>query len=210
MGDQEELLTFILASASPTRQRLLANAGIAFDVDPAEIDERAAEKPLADAGATADDLALALAMVKAAEVSARHPGTYVLGADQILEMDGKRLNKPADIDAARRQLLAMSGRSHRLITAAAVARDGEQVWSHVESVIMTMRQLTPAEVGRYLAVVGEKALSSVGAYQIEGRGIQLFEKIDGDFFAVLGLPLLPFLTFLRSVGTSDRGNGDAR
>lgn len=210
MGDQKELLTFILASASPTRQRLLANAGIAFDVDPAEIDERAAEKPLADAGATADDLALALAMVKAAEVSARHPGTYVLGADQILEMDGKRLNKPADIDAARRQLLAMSGRSHRLITAAAVARDGEQVWSHVESVIMTMRQLTPAEVGRYLAVVGEKALSSVGAYQIEGRGIQLFEKIDGDFFAVLGLPLLPFLAFLRSVGTSDTGNGDAR
>ncbi len=203
-------LTFILASASPTRRRVLENAGLIFQVDPAEIDERAAEKPLADAGAGADDLALALAMVKAAEVSERHPGQYVLGADQILDMDGERLNKPADMDAARRQLLAMSGRSHRLITAAAVARDGEQIWSHVDTVTMTMRDLTPAEVGRYLAAVGEPALSSVGAYQIEGRGIQLFEKIDGDFFTVLGLPILPFLAFLRSVDTPERGNGDAR
>lgn len=203
-------MTFILASASPARQRLLANAGLEFDVDPAAIDERAAEKPLADAGAGPDDLALALAMVKAARVSLRHPDRYILGADQILDLDGQRLNKPADMDAARRQLLALSGRSHRLVTAAAVVRNGDQVWSQVESVTMTMRKLAPVEVGRYLASVGKTALTSVGAYQVEGRGIQLFDRIDGDFFAILGLPLLPFLAFLRTVAPLATGNGDGR
>ncbi len=169
---------FILASASPARRMVLKNAGLQFETDPADIDERAAEQPLADAGTSPEDLALALAMVKADTVSHRHPGTLTVGADQILDLDGKRLNKP-------------------------VARDGESLWSHMETVSLTMRDLTPAEIGQYLASVGDIALSSVGAYQIEGPGIQLFDRIDGDYFAILGFPLLPFLTWMRQ-------NGEAR
>ena len=196
---------FILASASPTRRTLLDNAGLVFEVDPADIDERAAEKPLLDAGTAPDDLAIALAMIKADDVSRRHAGMMVVGADQTLELDGERFNKPQDMEAARRQLLAMRGRTHRLHAALAVARDGESLWSHVETVSLTMRDLSPPEIGHYLADVGEAALSSVGAYQIEGRGIQLFDRIDGDFFAILGFPLLPFLTFLRA---SETATGD--
>jgi len=192
-------MSFILASASPARRTLLANAGLDFETDPADIDERAAEQPLIESGTAADDLALALAMVKAGHVSMRHPGRLVVGADQTLEFDGERLNKPPDMDTARRQLLAMRGRSHHLHSAIAVARDGESLWSHVETVTLTMRDLTPAEIGHYLAAVGDAALSSVGAYQIEGRGIQLFERIDGDYFAILGFPLLAFLAWLRQV-----------
>ena len=188
---------FILASASPVRRILLDNAGLSFETDPADIDERAAEKPLTEAGAAPDDLAVALAMVKADHVSRRHPGMMVVGADQTLDLDGERFNKPPDMEAARRQLLAMRGRTHRLHAALAVARDGENLWSHVETVSLTMRDLSPPEIGQYLAAVGETALSSVGAYQIEGRGIQLFDRIEGDFFAILGFPLLPFLAFLR-------------
>jgi septum formation protein len=191
---------FVLASASGARRKLLENAGLSFEVEPAGIDERAAEKPLVDAGTAPDDLALALAMVKADHVSRHRSGTLVVGADQTLDLDGERFNKPADMDAARRQLLALRGRTHRLHSALAVCRDGETQWSHVESVSLTMRDLTPAEVGHYLAEAGDAALSSVGAYQIEGLGIQLFERIDGDFFAVLGFPMLPFLAFLRSAG----------
>jgi septum formation protein len=196
---------FILASASATRRALLDNAGLVFEVDPADIDERAAEKPLLDAGTAPDDLAIALAMIKADNVSHRHPGMMVVGADQTLELEGERFNKPKDMEAARRQLLAMRGRTHRLHAALAVARDGESLWSHVETVSLTMRDLSPPEIGHYLADVGEAALSSVGAYQIESRGIQLFDRIDGDFFAILGFPLLPFLAFLRGAET---GKGD--
>lgn len=192
------LPSFILASGSSTRRTLLENAGLDFRVDPADIDERSAEKPLADAGTAPDDIAAALAMVKAEQVSHRHPGRLVVGADQTLELDGERLDKPADMEAARRQLLAMRGRTHRLHAGLAVARDGDILWSHVETAALTMRDLEPAEIGRYLAEVGDRALASVGAYQIEGPGIRLFEKIDGDFFAILGFPMLPFLDFLRS------------
>ena len=118
----------------------------------------------------------------------------------MLDLDGERLTKPADMEAARRQLLKLSGRTHLLHSAVACARGGEIVWQHVETAALTMRKLTPAFIGRYLAAVGEEALTSVGGYQLEGRGIQLFEKVDGDFFAILGLPLLPLLAFLRSEG----------
>jgi septum formation protein len=190
---------FILASASSARRALLENAGLEFRVDPADIDERSAEKPLADAGTAPDDIAAALAMVKAEQVSRRHPGRLVVGADQTLELDGERLNKPADMEAARRQLLAMRGRAHSLHAGLAVARDGDILWSHVETASLTMREMEPAEIGQYLAEVGDQALTSVGAYQIEGRGIRLFRKIEGDFFAILGFPILPFLDFLRSL-----------
>lgn len=193
-------MTLILASASRTRERLLRQAGIRFIVVAPELDERAAERPLADSGASADDIAMALAMAKAAIVSEQSGGDLVIGADQMLEFEGDRLNKPADMEAARRQLLRLRGRSHDLHTAICCARDGEIVWQHAATARLTMRNFSPEFVGRYLALAGPAALESVGAYQVEGPGIQLFEAIDGDFFAILGLPLLPLLAFLRSEG----------
>jgi septum formation protein len=193
-------MNLVLASGSKTRQALLANAGVAFEVEPAAIDERAAEQPLLDAGASPDDIALALAMVKASSVSEGRGGDLVIGADQVLDLEGERLTKPQDMEAARRQILKLSGRTHMLHSAVAAARTGEILWQHVETARLTMRRLEAAEVGRYLAEAGPAALTSVGAYQIEGPGIRLFEQIDGDYFGILGLPLLPLLAFLRSEG----------
>ncbi len=193
-------MTLVLASASPARRALLKNAGLDFDVVPAEIDERAAEQPLAESGAPPEDIALTLAMAKAASVGERRPGDLVIGADQVLAFEDERMSKPTDMEAARRQLLKLSGQTHSLHTAVACARGEAIVWQHVETAHLTMRKLEPAFVGRYLAAAGPEALTSVGAYQIEGRGIQLFDRIDGDYFAILGLPLLPLLAFLRGEG----------
>jgi septum formation protein len=193
-------MSLVLASASGIRRTLLSNAGLAFEVVPAEIDERAAEAPLLEAGVAPADLALALASVKASVVSEARPRDLVIGADQVLGLDGERLTKPVDMEAARRQLLKLSGRTHQLHAAVACARAGEVRWQQVETASLAMRQLDPPEVGRYLARVGPEALKSVGAYQLEGLGIQLFEEIEGDYFAILGLPLLPLLRFLRSEG----------
>jgi len=193
-------MRLLLASGSQTRRSLLANAGVDFDAVSPGLDERAAEQPLLDAGATSEDVALALAMAKATMVSERYPDALVIGADQTLELDGSRLTKPENMDAARRQLLILSGRTHRLHSAVACARAGEVVWQMVDTASLTMRRLEPAVIGRYLAAVGEGALQNVGAYQLEGRGIQLFEAIEGDFFTILGLPMLPLLRFLRSEG----------
>lgn len=193
-------MTLVLASTSPIRQSLLSNAGLHFDVVAAGLDERAAEEPLRQAGAGPEDLALALAMAKALTVSERRPGDLVIGADQILDLDGERLTKPDDMEMARRQLLRLSGRTHQLHAAVACARGGEVLWQHVETASLTMRRLEPGFVGRHLAQAGPGVLGSVGAYQLEGPGIQLFEKIEGDYFTVLGLPLLPLLSFLRTEG----------
>jgi septum formation protein len=198
-------MALILASASTTRQAILKNAGLAFTSLPADIDERAAEQPLlqSDAGQSPEivgDLAQALAMIKAQRISEQRPADLVIGADQTLELEGERLTKPADMAAARRQLLKLAGKPHRLHSALACCRGGAVIWQHMETVTLTMWPLTPQEIGRYLAKVGETALTSVGAYQIEGPGIQLFERIDGDYFAILGLPLLPLLAFLRAQG----------
>ena len=193
-------MRLILASGSAARRMLMRNAGLSFEVVPAAIDERAAEQPLLQAGAPPDDLALALSMVKAATVSEDQPDALVVGADQVLELDGKRLIKPEDMEGARRQLLSLSGRTHLLHAGIACARGGEVVWSHVETARLTMRKLDPSFVGRHLARAGDAALNSVGAYQLESVGIQLFERIEGDYFAILGLPLLPLLAFLRGQG----------
>lgn len=193
-------MTLVLASGSSTRRSLLENAGLTFEVVPAEIDERAAEAPLLEAGATPEDLATALAMVKAVSVSESRPGDLVIGADQMLEVDGERMTKPKDMDAARHQLLRLSGKTHLLHSAVVCARGGAIVWQHSETARMIMRRLTPPFIGRYLAAVGNDALRSVGVYQLEGRGIQLFETVEGDFFGILGLPLIPLLAFLRSEG----------
>ena len=193
----------ILASASPYRKALLANAGLDVASVKPEIDERAAEAPLKETGATPEDVALVLAIAKANEVSERNPGALVIGSDQTLSLGGEIFHKPADMEAARRHLLKLSGKTHQLNSAVAIVRDGETLWSHVGIARLTMRRLEPAFIGRHLARVGNKALSSVGAYQIEGEGIQLFEKIEGDYFTIVGLPLLPLLAALRELGAVD-------
>lgn len=193
-------MILVLASASPARHAILQNAGLSFEAVPARIDERAAEEPLVKTGAPPEDVGLALAMAKAASVSETRPGALVVGADQVLAFEGRPFSKPKDMEDARRQLLRLSGRTHELHSAVACARDGDVVWQHVETARLTMRPLGPGDVGRYLAAAGDAALESVGAYQIEGRGIQLFDRIDGDYFAILGLPLLPLLKYLRAEG----------
>lgn len=192
--------TLILASASAGRKAILHNAGIAFDAIAADIDERAVEAPLANAGLTPEDHAMVLAEAKAANVAERHPGRLVLGCDQILSFGDEIMHKPADMEAARRQLLKLSDATHHLNSAWVLVRDGETIARHVSVAAMTMRALSPRFIGGYLANVGDAALKSVGAYQIEGPGIQLFERIEGDFFTIVGLPLLPLLKELRALG----------
>ncbi|MFE0016552.1 Maf-like protein [Mesorhizobium sp. NPDC059054] len=193
----------ILASGSPFRLAMLKNAGIDVEAVPAKVDERALEAPLKDSGTSPEDVAAILAEAKAIEVSERLPGALVLGCDQTLSLGDEVFHKPADMEGARRHLLALSGKTHQLNSAAVLVRDGTVLWRHVGIANLTMRKLDPAFIGRHLARVGKKALSSVGAYQIEGEGIQLFEKVEGDHFTIVGLPLLPLLAELRSLGAID-------
>ena len=190
----------VLASGSPTRQTLLANAGVPFAVRVAPVDERAIAAPLIEAGASPADIATALADAKALVVSAAEPEALVIGADQTLDRDGILGTKPAGMAEARQQLAGLAGRSHFLHAAVAVARAGAVTWRHRDSARLTMRALGPAAIDRYLARVGDNVLKSVGVYQIEGEGIGLFEAIEGDYFTILGLPLLPLLLYLRSQG----------
>ncbi|OJJ09534.1 septum formation inhibitor Maf [Alphaproteobacteria bacterium AO1-B] len=193
-------MALVLASGSKIRAELMRNAGLTIDVDPANVDERAVEAPLLEAGFPPEDLASVLAEAKANDVSARRPGELVIGADQILAFEGERRTKPGDMEAARRQLLAFSGKTHELLSAVVISKDGEAIWRYVSTARLTMRTLSPAFVGHYLAEAGDDVLSSVGAYQLEGLGLQLFEKIDGDYFTILGLPMLPLLAQLREFG----------
>lgn len=193
----------ILASGSPFRKAMLVNAGVDVEAVPAEVDERALEAPLQDSGVSPEDVALVLAEAKASDVSERMPGALVLGCDQTLSLGDEVFHKPADVEGARRHLLALSGKTHQLNSAAVLVRDGKVLWRHVGIASMTMRKLDPAFIGRHLARVGAKALSSVGAYQVEGEGIQLFDKIEGDHFTIVGLPLLPLLAELRTLGAID-------
>lgn len=195
--------TLILASASPFRRRFLEDAGLSLRAVKPEVDERALEAPLEGTGTGPEDVALILAEAKAVDVSERHPESWVIGGDQTLSLDDRLFHKPPDMEAARRHLLALSGRTHNLNTAVVLARGGEAVWRHVAVARMTMRRLDPGFIGRHLARVGGKALESVGAYQVEGEGIQLFERIEGDYFTIVGLPLLPLLAKLREVGAID-------
>ena len=188
----------LLASASRVRQALLRNAGIALEVAPAAIDERAVEatSPSADPAA----VAALLAREKARAVECRHPGRLVLGADQVLAFGSRRLTKPVDRAAARAQLDALRGRTHALVCAVALVRDGAIVFEHVDAARLTMRAFSERFLDGYLDAVGEAATESVGAYQLEGLGVQLFDRIEGDYFTVLGLPLVPVLGFLRLHG----------
>ncbi|MHC5231679.1 Maf-like protein [Brucella sp. LJL56] len=187
----------VLASKSPFRSALLKNAGIEFSTASADIDERAVETPLYETGATPEEVAQVLAEAKAIDVSEKNPGAMVIGCDQTLSLGDEIFHKPADMEAARHQLLKFSGKTHQLNSAVVLVKDGKTLWRHVSIARMTMRDLDPGFVGRYLGRAGDVALSSVGAYQVEGPGIQLFEKIEGDYFTIVGLPLLPLLAELR-------------
>jgi septum formation protein len=193
----------ILASSSPFRRMLMQNAGLAFEAHAARIDERAVEAPLERAGVRPDAVALVLARAKAEEVSSRFPDSLVIGSDQTMSLGDRVFHKPKDMADAASHLQALSGVTHRLNSAVAIVSDGVVLWEHLAHAELTMRPLTAEFIARHLARVGEKALSSVGAYQLEGQGIQLFEKIEGDYFTILGLPMLKLLAGLRQLELID-------
>jgi septum formation protein len=188
----------VLASRSESRRNILHHAGIPADIRPADLDERSIE---AGAGAKApDDIAVLLARAKAHAVSAVMPGRLVLGADQTLALGDRRFSKPADRAAARAQLQMLSAKTHSLHSALALACDGNILFDHCACADLTMRAFSVAFLDHYLEAAGDTVLDSVGAYRIEAIGIQLFERIDGDFFTILGLPLMPLLDGLRRIG----------
>ena len=186
----------VLASGSASRRSLLENAGVDFAVDPADVDEGALKDRFDGAPG---DLALHLAEAKALDVSRRRAG-LVIGADQVLEFDGKAFDKAADADEARARLEMLRGRTHWLKGGIAFARDGEIIWRHKSACRMVMRQVSGAFLDRYMKEAGDILTKGVGAYAFEGLGVQLFETVEGDFFAVLGLDLLPVLSELRRQG----------
>ncbi|MCK1719670.1 Maf family nucleotide pyrophosphatase [Bradyrhizobium sp. 141] len=185
----------ILASQSSARKLLLANAGLEFKAITADIDERSIQA--ASKLSNPREIGLLLAREKAKAVSAHHPGSYVIGADQTLALGDRLFNKPAGRPQALAQLRDLAGNSHELNSAVAVAHDGKIVFEDVSIARMTMREMTEDELAAYLDAAGDAVTTSVGAYQLEGLGIHLFERIEGDHFTILGLPLLPLLAFLR-------------
>jgi septum formation protein len=192
----------ILASQSAARQSLLAGAGLKFESSPALIDERALEA--AGLGKPSEAVARALAEAKALSVSALRPADWVIGADQMLDLAGERLHKPADLAAARAQLWALRGRTHALHSGIALARHGAIVWSTVESARLTMRAFSAGDLDAVLAAEGTALLGAVGSYRLEGPSIGLFERLEGDYFTILGLPLLPLLAALRQFAPTER------
>lgn len=193
-------MTLILASRSQARRALLNAAGVAVELEPADLDEAAFTGRLLSEGGDARSVAQALAGQKAMAVSSQRPGRLVIGADQTLELDGTLYGKAASLDEARARLKLFSGRTHRLHSGVALAQDGQLVWSQVQSADMTVRALSDAFIEAYLAANRDAALSAVGGYWLESQGAQLFEAVDGDYFTVLGLPLLPLLAELRRRG----------
>ena len=189
----------VLASRSPTRSALLAGAGIAFDAVSPGVDEEAVKAGLLAEGASPRDVADALAELKALRVSGARPG-FIIGADQTLEFEGGLYDKVETLDAARERLRLLRGRTHKLHAAVVVATDGAAIWRDLVTVSLTMRNFSDAFLEDYLASEGPNALGSVGCYRLEGPGAQLFSRIDGDYFAILGLPMLGLLDLLRRHG----------
>lgn len=190
----------VLASASAARARLLQGAGIQFVRDPACVDEGAVKATARASDSSVTATAAALAEAKAMIVSQRHPGAFVIGADQILECDGEWFDKATDCDDAMKTLKTLRNRTHQLVAAVAVVLDGVCVWRNVETARLTMRPFTDSFLHHYMNEIGPDVLETVGAYRLEGAGVQLFSRIDGSFFTILGLPLLPLLEFLRREG----------
>ena len=190
----------ILASASRSRRQLLTNAGLSFEIEPSGVDEDEVKRSLLGERASAQDIATTLAEMKAVRVSSRHAAAMVIGADSTLACNGRLFDKPATLAAARRQLLALAGQTHELCSSVVVAQGGARLWHWSEQGRLTMRLFTESFLDAYLARAGEAVCASVGAYQLEGLGAHLFNKIEGDYFTVLGLPLLPLLGFLAEHG----------
>jgi septum formation protein len=199
---ERERAELILASTSEGRAMVLRQAGLPFRQIAASVDELPlqAEAMREGSGISASELALRLAEAKALSVSEMQGNALVLGGDQVMECKGEIYQKATTREAARKQLLALRGETHSLHAALCVARGGEPVWRHVSTVSLTMRSFSTAFLDEYCQAEGETLLQSVGAYRIEGRGIQLFSAIDGDHFTIMGLPLLPFLDYLRTDG----------
>lgn len=189
----------VLASASPFRRKLLEAAGIAFRVAPAEVDEAEVKRRLAGKVGPAR-LAEVLAALKAEAGSREHPASLVIGSDQVVALGNEVFDKPMDVDAARAQLKRLRGQTHQLVTAVALAAGGQVVWHAVESASLTMRAFSDAFLEGYIAACGSRLCQMAGAYEIEGRGIQLFERVEGDHFTIVGLPLVPLLAELRARG----------
>jgi len=194
----------ILASGSKTRARMLRGAGVPIEIAVPAIDEPELMASLNASGATADRVAEVLAEMKAQRIAPRFPGRFVLGCDQMLECDGLWLDKPADRNNARDQLKMLRGKTHSLITCAVLVRDEERLWHHIDRAQLRMRDFSDDFLEDYLARAGDDILRSVGAYQLEGLGAQLFERVTGDFFTILGLPLLPVVAILREHGLVTR------
>lgn len=188
----------VLASRSDVRGKILAAAGLRFEIRPAQIDERAVETEIGAPDAAA--AARHLARVKAETAAAKLPGRLVLGADQTLARGNRRFSKPADRAGAIEQLQALRGRTHELHSALALVRNGETLFAYVGTARLTMRDFSDQFLDDYLDMMGDAALASVGGYQLEGIGIHLFERVEGDYFTILGLPLLPLLAYLRENG----------
>lgn len=201
-GNGMQATRLVLASGSATRRDMLRAAGVVFDIVPSAVDEPALRTELfaRDANMPPAAVARELAEAKAREVSRREPEASVIGSDQVLELDGEILVKPATSEGVRDTLRRLSGRTHVLHAAVAFVRNDSVVWRAVDSARLTMRQLSPSFIEDYLSRTGEAAYASVGAYQVEGLGIQLFDRIDGDHFTILGMPLLPLLHQLRADG----------
>ncbi len=192
-----ENLPLILASQSPSRKTLLRNAGVVFKQHVSGVDEEIVKKTFLQSGELSD-LAMILAQAKALTVSELFRDAYVIGADQTLLFEGKLYDKPTSDIEARDQLLELRGKQHQLETAVCVIKNQQMLWSVSDSSYLTIRNFSPEFLGKYLAAVGDNVTTSVGGYKLEGLGLQLFDKIDGDFFSILGLPMLKLLNFLRS------------
>ena len=195
--------SLVLASASPFRRMLLENAGIAFQATAADIDERAIEGEVERQGSSPEEVALILAEAKARNVGQAFPDDIIIGSDQTMSLGARVYHKPRDMSEARDHLMSLSGRVHQLNSGIVLTRGNDILWKHVSSARMSVRPLRPEFIDAHLARVGTKALASVGAYQLEGEGIQLFDRIDGDYFTILGLPMLPLLEKLRDLRVID-------
>ena len=198
------MMRLVLASASPVRARLLEAAGVPFEISPARIDEEAAKASLLAQGAKPRGIADALAEMKALRRSIADPDALVLGADQVLESEGECIGKSPSVDQAEALLRRLRGKSHTLISATVLARGGQPLWRHVQTATLWMRDFSDDFLRAYLRAEGEGILGSVGCYRLEGLGAQLFSRIEGDYFTVLGLPLIPVLNALRDFGVLKR------
>ncbi len=199
----QQIQKIILASKSSYRAQILSSAGIKFEIHPASIDERFVEASLLSSDLEVDDVADVLAQTKAISISEEFTQALVVGSDQTLTLNGQLFHKPRNMEEARRRLLLLSGKAHQLNSAVALAKNGKIQWHYTDKATIKFRELSPEFIGRHLSRVGDVALTSVGAYQIEGEGIQLFETIEGGYFTIMGMPLIPLLNQLRLMEVID-------